>query len=263
MGLMWACEKFHPYVYGVPFKLVTDHKPLEVIYGPRSKPCARVERWVLRMQPCKFKVKYIPGPKNIADSLSRLVDDNDISSKHTPEAEEYVQFVAVSATPNAMTTREVEEASAEDEELAEVRKCINGTSWDQLVYKQYLPCCGELCAIGQLILRGTRIIIPKRLRPRVLTLAHEGHLRIVGTKQKLRSKVWWPGMEKDAEKNCKTCYGCQLVSRPEPPEPVRTTTLPTGPWRDLAVDLLGPLPTGESILVVLDYYSRYYMRWTL
>ena len=184
--------------------------------------------------------------------------DNDISSKHTPEADEYVRFVAVSATPNAMTTLEVEEASAEDEELAEVRKCINGTSWDQLVYKKCLPCRGKLCAIGQLILRGTRIIIPKRLRPRVLTLAHEGHLGIVGTKQKLRSKVWWPGMEKDAEKHCKTCYGCQLVSRPEPREPVRTSTLPTGPWRDLAVDLLGPLPTGESILVVVDYYSRYY-----
>ena len=68
-------------------------------------------------------------------------------------------------------------------------------------------------------------------------------------------------MEKDAEKYCKTCYGCQLVSHPDPPEPIahiRATALPTGPWRDLAVDLLGPLPTGESILVVVDYYSRYY-----
>ena len=58
MALEWAGEKFHPYVYGVPFDLVTDHKPLEVIYGPRSKLCAHIERWVLRMQPYKFKVKY-------------------------------------------------------------------------------------------------------------------------------------------------------------------------------------------------------------
>lgn len=40
--------------------------------------------------------------------------------------------------------------------------------------------------------------------------------------------------------------------------PQRSTMLPSGPWRDLAVDLLGPLPSGESILVVIDYYSRYY-----
>lgn len=118
-----------------------------------------------------------------------------------------------------MTTREVEEACAEDEELLAVRQCINGKPWDQLVYKRYLLCSDELCSIGKLVLRGTRIVIPKKLRPRVLSLAHEGYLGIVGTKQKLRSKVWWPGMEKDAEKHFKTCYGCQLVSRPSPPSP--------------------------------------------
>ena len=109
-----------------------------------------------------------------------------------------------------------------------------------------------------MILRGTRIVIPKKLRPRVLSLAHEGHLGIFGTKQKLHSKVWWPGIEKDAEKHCKTCYGCQLVSRPSLQEPIMSTALPTGPWRELAIDLLGSLPTGESILVIVDYYSRYY-----
>ena len=33
LALIWACEKFHFYIYGVPFELVTDHKPLEEIYG--------------------------------------------------------------------------------------------------------------------------------------------------------------------------------------------------------------------------------------
>ena len=33
----WACENFHPYIYGTPFELVTHHKPLEVIYGPQIK----------------------------------------------------------------------------------------------------------------------------------------------------------------------------------------------------------------------------------
>ena len=148
------------------------------------------------MQSYKFKVIYQPGPKNIANSLSWLVSREESGSKHSSQAEVYVRFVAISATPTAMTTREVEEASAEDEELSAIRNCINGESWDHLVYKQYIPCSGELCTIGQLILRGTRIVIPKELRPRILSLAHEGHLGIVGTKQKLRSKVWWPGMEK-------------------------------------------------------------------
>ena len=38
----------------------------------------------------------------------------------------------------------------------------------------------------------------------------------------------------------------------------KATTLPVGPWMDVGVDLLGPLPSGNSILVVVDNYSRYY-----
>jgi len=49
LALVWACERFHVYIYGSEFELLTDHKPLECIYSPKSKVCARIERWVLRM----------------------------------------------------------------------------------------------------------------------------------------------------------------------------------------------------------------------
>ena len=117
---------------------------------------------------------------------------------------------------------------------------------------------GELCVIDQLVLRGTRIIIPSKLQPRTLALAHEGHLGVVGTKQNLRTKVWWPGMDKAVERHCQACQECQLVAQPDPPEPIRSTSLPDGPWQDLAVDLMGPLPSGHSLLVIVDYYSRFY-----
>ena len=38
---------------------------------------------------------------------------------------------------------------------------------------------------------------------------------------------------------------------------ILTTPLPTRPWTE-AIDLLEPLPTGESILVVVDYYGQCY-----
>ena len=74
LGLVWGCERFHMYLYGVDFTLLTDHKPLEVIYSSNSRNSARIERWVLQLQPYKFHVQYIPGRQNIADSLSRLVE---------------------------------------------------------------------------------------------------------------------------------------------------------------------------------------------
>ena len=256
LGVVWACERFHAYVYGMKFIVETDHKPLETIYGPRSRPCARIERWVLRLQPYDFNVMYRPGRGNIADSLSRLLHRRVELDKHEHDAEEYVRFVAVNATPTALTTREIEEASAVDEELIEVRKAITKGQFDGC--KQYMAVAGGICIIGQLVLRGTRIIIPKKLQPRTLALAHEGHLGVVGTKQNLRTKVWWPGMDKAVNRHCRTCHGCQLVARPDPPEPIRSTPLPDGPWQDLAVDLMGPLPSGHSLLVIVDYYSRFY-----
>ena len=65
-------------------------------------------------------------------------------------------------------------------------------------------------------------------------------------------------MDKAADRHCRTCHGCQLVARPDPPEPIRSTTLPDGPWQDLAVDLMGPLLSGHSLLVIVNYYSRFY-----
>ena len=52
-------------------------------------------------------------------------------------------------------------------------------------------------------------------------------------------------------------YPCQLVGTRLRPEPIRSTPLPQGPWDEIAVDLCGPLPNGESLLVVIDYFSRW------
>ena len=106
-------------------------------------------------------------------------------------------------------------------------------------------------------MRGMRIVVPASFRKRVLELAHEGHQGIVKTKDRLRSKVWWPNMNSMVESHCKKCLGCQAVTPAVTIPPVKTTTMPTKPWRDLSIDLMGPLPTWESLLVTVDYYSRW------
>lgn len=87
LALAWSVERFHFYLFGRTFDLITDHKPLEVIFGPRSRPCARIERWVLRLQSYKYNVIYKPGKTNIADPLSRLVVHPDTHTTFDEEAE--------------------------------------------------------------------------------------------------------------------------------------------------------------------------------
>ena len=65
---------------------------------------------------------------NVADALSRLVDistvKQDTRSRIQKQTEDYIRFVARKATPSAITTREVEEASKDDVELINVRSCL-------------------------------------------------------------------------------------------------------------------------------------------
>ena len=63
-------------------------------------------------------------------------------------------------------------------------------------------------------------MVPKKLRGRVIELGHEGHQGLVKMKQRPRPKVWWTGIDKDAEKFCKTCRGCQVVDGLCNPEPL-------------------------------------------
>ena len=253
LAVIWACERFRLYVMGIHFDLITDHKPLEIIYSPKSKPSLRIERWALRLQPFDFHVKYTPGNTNAADALSRLPLP-DIPKVNV--AEEYVYFVTKYATPIAITTREIEQKSGVDDELREVRKAIRTGDWNKLPHFKHIK--NEFTNISCLLLRNQRIVIPKCLRNQILDLAHEGHQGIVKCKSRLREKVWWPGIDKDVENYVKNCKSCLLMSRDNRPEPLNPTPLPDRPWQHIGVDICGPLPSGESLLVAVDYYSRWF-----
>ena len=267
LSIVWACERLHHYLFGVKFTLLTDHQALETIYGKAKKvTSARIERWVLRLQSYDFNVKYIKGSHNIADSLSRLMSgslggesSDQMGAGSSEEVEMYVRNVVLNAVVylEAITAREIEGASNVDGELSCLMEAISNSDFGS-VSRVYKAIKDELCIFGRLVMRGNRIVIPVGLRQQMITLAHEGHLGIVGTKKNLRSRVWWPGMDTDVEKFVKRCHGCQVTGGTAEREPVRVTELPNGPWEDLAVDILGPLPNGESILVVVDYYSRWY-----
>ena len=129
LAIIWGVEQFHLYLYGNDFTLITDHKPLEVIYGSRkSKPSARLERWVLRLQPYSFNVVYKPGANNPADYLSRHPPQT--SLKQQKLTEEYVNFLTQNSIPKAMTLEEIQAATDSDKTLKGLRAAIKLNKWD-------------------------------------------------------------------------------------------------------------------------------------
>lgn len=74
LGVVWAVEKYHYFLYGIHFQILTDCKVLKLLFGPRTETNARIKRWAIRLQFYDYEVEYVPGKENIADCLSRMVD---------------------------------------------------------------------------------------------------------------------------------------------------------------------------------------------
>ena len=96
----------------------------------------------------------------------------------------------------------------------------------------------ELCinAEQNLILKGTQLVIAAKLQHRIVQLAHEGHQGMSKTKSFIRSKVWFPYMDKAVEEEVSSCIPCQANTNRCTKEPLCMSELPRGPWLKLSDD---------------------------
>jgi hypothetical protein len=71
-AIVLAVEHFKQFLYGIEFKVITDHQPLKYLFSIKE-PASRLIRWMLRLSMYRFKIFYRKGIKNgNADALSRL-----------------------------------------------------------------------------------------------------------------------------------------------------------------------------------------------
>jgi hypothetical protein len=71
-AIVLAVEHFKQFLYGIEFKVITDHQPLKYLFSIKE-PASRLIRWMLRLSMFRFKIFYRKGIKNgNADALSRL-----------------------------------------------------------------------------------------------------------------------------------------------------------------------------------------------
>ena len=271
LAVAWGIRHFHMYVYGGVFQVATDHKPLLPMFNnSSSKPPLRIERWLMRLQEYEYTLVYQPGKSNPADYMSRhpLSTTND-SSREQKMAEEYVNLITTNAVPRSLTLDEIELETQNDDILQQCIHAIKHNKWHEAqknatgVHKKDIDSLfkvrDELSISSErnILLRDHRIVIPKALQQRAVDIAHEGHQGVVKTKQLMRLKVWFPGLDKLIEQTVAACLPCQ-VSCPESnaTEPLNMSDLPKGAWQELSIDFK-ELPTGDYLMVVVDDYSRF------
>ena len=118
----------------------------------------------------------------------------------------------------------------------------------------------ELTVAEGVLLRGEKLVIPRKLQANVIALAHEAHgLGESKTVRLLRERVWFPRLGRMTKEYVASCRECASAVPGNTPPPVTTREMPGKPWQVVAANYKGPIggPRGYYFHVVIDLYSRW------
>ena len=105
-----------------------------------------------------------------------------------------------------------------------------------------------------LITCGTRVIVPREMRPEMLQYIHEGHQGKKNCLLRAKNTVIWPKITCDIQYLIEKCMICQKYGKSQPLIGA-TQELPLFPWHTLATDLF--YWKMMEFLIVADVFSKY------
>ena len=227
LSLVFGIRKFHQYIYGRRFTLITDHKPLTTILGPKqgipALAAARMQRWALLLAAYTYDICFRPTQSHgNADALSRLP----VKAKQTtgnPADPTVFNITQLQVLP--ISAADLMAATRSDPILSKVLRYLR-KGWPEQIPDALLPYWrkrNELTLEEDSILWGIRVVVPKKLRERVLDELHLSHPGVVRMKALARSHIWWPELDRHLEDRVKSCTACQSVKQAPPKAPLHST----------------------------------------
>ena len=174
LAITWACAHIQIYIFGAPFAVFTDHKPLTSIFNnTHSQLSACIERWVLIIQTYDNPTEY----------LSRHPTHLPPCGREQKIAKEYINYILSTSTPKTMTIDEVATETAKDKTLTTVIQAILTNKWhgiedgiNKATFHTLHANRAELSlAHDSIILKGRRVVLPEALQNRAAKIAHAGH----------------------------------------------------------------------------------------
>ena len=263
LSLIFGIRKFHSYLYGRRFTLITDHKPLTTILGPKkaipSLAAARLQRWAVLLSAYTYDILYKTTHDHCnADGLSRLplhTPESPLSSS-TPDEASVFNVAQVHALP--VTFQRIQAATRRDPVLSKVLTYVQ-KGWPTDVKEELKPFKKrqqELTSENGCLMWGIRVIIPLKLQTKLLKALHENHPGSTRMKAMARSYFWWGGLDKAIENLANSCQSCQAIQPQPPAAPLHPWIWPDAPWKRIHVDFAGPFK-GKMFLIIIDAHSKW------
>ena len=181
---------------------------------------------------------------------SRVFLDRESSLKHQRRPEDFQRIAAL-----PVNVRQLRAATRSDRTLSKVFRYTQ-SGWPPQKLKPFADRRNELTVEEGCLLWGYRVLIPGKLRPKLLQELHRDHPGVVRMKAIARSYMWWPGLDRKIEQTVKGCQPCQAMKRALPKSPLHPWVWPDKPWQRVHLDFAGPFQ-GSMFLVAVDAFSKW------
>ena len=256
-AIVFGVTKFETFLWARKWILVTDHKPLQAIFGPKNAfpalVTARLHRYAVKLMPYNFQVEFREGKRNgNADCLSRL------PLKPGRETGESYWLFQVDAPEEVggISWQQVKEATETDAVLQEAIKAAQEGFRGKCPKPELEPFWRTKAAIGVedgVLTRAGRPVLPTELRSKFLKTLHSTHQGVNRMKSRAREETWWPGMAEEIKGLTAACETCQLHAAE--PAHVHVEWPAADVWERIHLDYL--TYDGKDYLIVVDAGSKW------
>lgn len=165
LSLIFGVKRFHTYLFGRTFTLVTDNKPVSAILNPtKSLPAiaaARMQRWAVFLSAYQYKLEFRNTTEHAnADEFSRLpvqVEEDECPRSST--AQLYVNQIEILP----VTAEDLRKATAQDPVLSKVLHYMHN-GWPSrtlpIEFQPYFTRRTQLSSEMGCLMVGMRVVVP-------------------------------------------------------------------------------------------------------
>ena len=270
LGVEFGLRRFRNYIIGAPHQItvVTDHMPLCAVFNGTRGGSLRTERYKQKHQDIRFKVIYQRGKINQTDFLSRRgtpIQQLDPEEQHDSEEINNILYM-LHTTPiiDRITLKAISDETHSDPTLSALQQLVRvGQTWipktAEPALQKFRAILPEVTIAGNgILLKGDRIILPNKLHSTAIELAHRGsHPGQNSMERRLRYHFFFHDLNEKVANYLGKCDECKMFTDKKIHEPEKSHEVPTTCWEKVSVDLFGPMPSKNHIVVVQDMASRY------
>ena len=206
-ALYWGVTYYRSILYGKPFELISDHRPLLWLQNLKN-PSPKLARWLIALEEFEFTITYREGKRNgNADAMTRIPG---------VDAIEVVEF------EGSVTKESIKQYQNKNELIKEIKMYLDRKEeWpNTATMRPFAEKKHELFVNNEVLYRQVsdehiQVILPLSMHKEVLQQLHDsptgGHLGVDKTEQRFLANFYSPKARKLVADYIRKCSECEWI----------------------------------------------------